>query len=125
MVATSSSGQKLFAGERRRSFHGCERGEVPDASQIGLGPMLFEARVSRTAGGYPTRFLAKRGTRYRVIPDKTYVFASEGGLTKLQTIDEYHWMQPTLTDSGKPVSIPRASAGSPAPQSSIWTRWKR
>ena len=56
-------------------------------------------RVSRTAGGYPTRFLAKRGTRYRVIPRQDVLFfASEGGLTKLQTIDEYHWMQPTLTD---------------------------
>ena len=68
----------------------------------GLSDLELESsidRVSRTAGGYPTRFLAKRGTRYRVIPRQDVLFfASEGGLTKLQTIDEYHWMQPTLTD---------------------------
>ena len=56
-------------------------------------------RASQTVGGYPTRFLAKRGARYHVIPrQEVLFFASEGGLTKLQTTAEYHWMQPTLTD---------------------------
>lgn len=56
-------------------------------------------RVSQTAGGHPTRFLAKRSSRYRVIPRQDVLFfASEGGITKLQTTDQYYWMQPTLTD---------------------------
>ena len=50
-------------------------------------------------GSYPTRFLAKGSARYRVIPGKDVLyFASEGGLTKVQTAEHHYWMQPTLAD---------------------------
>lgn len=56
-------------------------------------------RASKAAGGYPRRFLAKRGARYRVIPTRRVLFfSSEGGLTKLQTAEHHYWMQPTLTE---------------------------
>ena len=53
----------------------------------------------RAADSYPTRFLAKGSARYRVIPGKDVLyFASEGGLTKVQTAEHHYWMQPTLAD---------------------------
>ena len=48
---------------------------------------------------YPTRFLAKRSSRFWVIPSADILFfSSEEGLTKLQTEKLHYWMQPTLTD---------------------------
>jgi len=53
----------------------------------------------RAAAAYPTRFLAKRGSRFQVIPRQDVLyFASEGGLTKVQTAQEHYWMEPTLND---------------------------
>lgn len=55
--------------------------------------------AQRASGDYPTRFLAKRRTRYCVIPRNEVVsFISEGGLTRLQTESEHYWMQPTLRE---------------------------
>lgn len=54
-------------------------------------------RAGRTAGAFPTRFLAKRGTRYHVIPQRDVVyFATEEGVTKVKTRELAYWMQPTL-----------------------------
>jgi two-component system LytT family response regulator len=50
-------------------------------------------------GGHPTRFLAKRSSKYHVVPvDEVLCFLSEGGLTKLQTAERHFWMQPTLAE---------------------------
>ncbi len=50
----------------------------------------------------PCRFLARRGNRFRVIPqNEVFHFASEEGLTKLCTREQEYWMQPTLTDLEK------------------------
>lgn len=47
----------------------------------------------------PTRFLAKKGNQYRVIPqDEVRFFLSDGGLTQLWTADAYYWMEPTLAE---------------------------
>jgi two-component system LytT family response regulator len=62
------------------------------------GDDRIEGRV-RGSEAYPTRFLAKRGIRYLVVPrQEVLFFASEGGLTKLQTATHHYWMQPTLDD---------------------------
>ncbi len=56
-------------------------------------------KVSQAAGAYPARFLAKHGSRYRVVPaDEVMLFASEGGLTHLRTAEHRYWMQPSLTE---------------------------
>lgn len=54
-------------------------------------------RLSRSAGMTPTRFLARKGNRYRVVPlaDVT-AFSFDEGLTRLHTATEQLWMQPTL-----------------------------
>lgn len=55
--------------------------------------------ASRAVGSYPARFLAKRGTKYVVVPETDVVcFGSEGGLTKLQAREQHYWMQPTLNE---------------------------
>ncbi len=47
----------------------------------------------------PARFLAKLGTKYRVVPEREVLwFSSEEGLTKLCTREHEYWMQPSLTD---------------------------
>jgi two-component system, LytTR family, response regulator len=55
-------------------------------------------RVAR-AEGSPTRFLARRGATFLVVPasDVLY-FLSEGGLTKLQAAGQHYWMSPSLND---------------------------
>lgn len=62
----------------------------------------MEAAVDGALRGgvtHPNRFLARRGSRYCVIPvSEVQFFASEGGQTKLQTADGHYWMQPTLAD---------------------------
>jgi two-component system LytT family response regulator len=58
-------------------------------------------RTPPAAGGapYPARFLARRGTRYHVVPARDVLaFVSEGGVTKLQAAGEHYWMEPTLLD---------------------------
>ena len=53
--------------------------------------------LTREPVGGTNRFLAKRGTKFRVVAaaDVQY-FASEEGLTKLCTAKDEFWMQPTL-----------------------------
>ncbi len=47
----------------------------------------------------PARFLAKRGSRFKVVPvADVHCFLSEGGLTQLWTADQYYWMEPALVD---------------------------
>jgi two-component system, LytTR family, response regulator len=61
----------------------------------------FETSLERAAPSlaHPTRFLAKHGTRYCVVPQQEVLyFASDGGLTKLQTATQHYWMQPTLNE---------------------------
>jgi len=56
-------------------------------------------RAGAAAGRYPRRFLARRSSRYRVVPcEEVLFFASEGGLTRLQSEGGHYWMQPTLTE---------------------------
>lgn len=56
-------------------------------------------RAGASAGAYPERFLAKRKSRFRVVPrDAVLHFSSEGGVTRLQTSEGHYWMQPTLTE---------------------------
>lgn len=55
--------------------------------------------IERTAGRFPSRFLAKRGTKFFVVPSSEVLyFVSEGGQTRLETADGHYWMQPTLTE---------------------------
>jgi two-component system LytT family response regulator len=50
-------------------------------------------------GSAPTRFLARRGGSFTVVPvGEVLCFVSEGGLTKLLTNGSHGWMQPTLND---------------------------
>ncbi len=59
-------------------------------------------RASQSSGNYPARFLAKRSTRFYVVPESDVIyFASDGGQTKLQTEENHYWMQPTLSDLEK------------------------
>jgi DNA-binding LytR/AlgR family response regulator len=47
----------------------------------------------------PSRFLAKRENKFKVIPREAVLyFLSEGGLTQLWTSDTYYWMEPSLND---------------------------
>ena len=68
-------------------------------------PGVREARASehqldglaRTEELRPTRFLARKGARYRVVPRQDVVaFTFHEGLTRLHTATEQLWMQPTL-----------------------------
>jgi two-component system LytT family response regulator len=46
-----------------------------------------------------SRFLARKGARYVVIPlAETICFISEEGLTRLHTADQSYWIDPTLND---------------------------
>jgi two-component system, LytTR family, response regulator len=54
-------------------------------------------RLTRTAALAPVRFLARKGTRFRVVPRQDVVaFTFQEGLTRLHTATEQLWMQPTL-----------------------------
>ena len=51
------------------------------------------------ASAAPSRFLARRGSSYRVVPARDVLcFASEDGITKLYAGDQQYWMSPTLND---------------------------
>lgn len=54
-------------------------------------------RLSRTPDLAPVRFLARKGSRFRVVPRQEVVaFTFQDGLTRLHTPTEQLWMQPTL-----------------------------
>ena len=49
-------------------------------------------RATQAARSGPMRFLAKRGAKFRVVSQgEVLYFASEDGLTKLHTGDQYYW----------------------------------
>jgi two-component system LytT family response regulator len=51
------------------------------------------------AAAPPSRFLARRGSAYRVVPARDVLcFLSEDGITKLHAADQQYWMSPTLND---------------------------
>jgi two-component system LytT family response regulator len=55
--------------------------------------------LASRVGGAPARFLARRGSTFRVVPvSEVLGFVSEDGLTKLLTAGQHCWMQPTLND---------------------------
>ena len=57
-------------------------------------PLDGLARAERLA---PARFLARKGTRYRIVPRQEVIaFTFHEGLTRLHTAAEQFWMQPTL-----------------------------
>jgi two-component system, LytTR family, response regulator len=59
------------------------------------GPSLD--RIASQAA--PTRFLARKGTTYRVVPAREVLaFVSEDGLTKLLAAGQHFWMNPTLNE---------------------------
>jgi two-component system LytT family response regulator len=70
-------------------------------------------RAAREAGPYPSRFLAKRGSRFCVVQRRDVLcFESEGGLTLVRTPRHELWMQPSLQDLEDrldPVSFLRIS----------------
>ena len=54
-------------------------------------------RLTRTTDVAPTRFLARKGARFRVVPrNEVIAFTFHEGLTRLHTATEQLWMQPTL-----------------------------
>lgn len=54
-------------------------------------------RVTRDHALAPTRFLARKAARFRVVPrDEVLAFTFHEGLTRLHTATEQLWMQPTL-----------------------------
>jgi two-component system, LytTR family, response regulator len=54
-------------------------------------------RATRDAHVSPSRFLARKGSRFRVVPRSEVVaFTFHEGLTRLHTAAEQLWMQPTL-----------------------------
>lgn len=54
-------------------------------------------RLTRAEALAPTRFLARKANRYRVVPIAEVVaFSFDEGLTRLHTAAEQLWMQPTL-----------------------------
>lgn len=57
------------------------------------------ADLPAAATGAPTRFLARRGNRWFVVPAADVVaFTSETSATKLQAATEYFWVEPSLND---------------------------
>lgn len=60
-------------------------------------PERHDLPASATAA--PTRFLARRGNRWFVVPAAdVVVFSSETSATKLQAAAEYFWVEPSLND---------------------------
>lgn len=67
-----------------------------DRLQEGVRDPAVESVVQ---GSPPSRFLGRKGNRFRVVPrDHVVCFLTEGGLTQLWTTDQFLWMEPTLND---------------------------
>ena len=70
-----------------------------DRVRAGSDPEEAIAKAGRAAGAYPERFLAKRGTRFCVVPRRQVIyFLSEDGITRLQADQRHYWMQPTIAE---------------------------
>jgi two-component system, LytTR family, response regulator len=77
------------------------RGPSPPAGGRGAASREPVARPGQPAAPaqYPSRFLAKRGTRFHVVPRaEVLYFSTEDGLTRLQAKGQHYWMQPSLTE---------------------------
>ncbi len=75
------------------------RARLAKALQRLDGPTVADDGAGAGTGRYPERFLAKRGVRVCVVPEREVLyFTSEQGQTRLQTADQHYWMQPTLSD---------------------------
>lgn len=67
--------------------------------RVRQGVASDEALDRSTRANPPVRFLARHGNTYRVVPARDVLyFASEDGLTKLQTMHEGCWVPPTLNE---------------------------
>ena len=68
----------------------------------GIPPGNADEALDKVVGSermHPRRFLARRGGRYRVVPQgEVCCFSSEEGLTRLRTREHEYWIQPTLSD---------------------------
>jgi two-component system LytT family response regulator len=63
-------------------------------------------RVTRTAPASPTRFLARKAARFRVVPSAEVVaFTFQDGLTRLHTATEQLWVQPTLAALARRLDV--------------------
>jgi DNA-binding LytR/AlgR family response regulator len=61
--------------------------------------------LAHATGLQPTRFLARKGNRYRVVPaSEVTAFSFDEGLTRLHTATDQLWMQPTLAALGRRLS---------------------
>lgn len=55
--------------------------------------------LTRAGKAAPSRFLARRGARFRVVPqEEVLFFSSQEGLTRLCATGGEYWMQPSLTE---------------------------
>jgi len=62
-------------------------------------PSDAAAKATAQSTTLPKRFLARRGSRFYVVPaDDVLYFGSEDGVTHLQTEEHQYWMQPTLVE---------------------------
>jgi two-component system, LytTR family, response regulator len=69
------------------------RSLTPDNAEDTLNRVVHSDRL------YPSRFLAKRGNKFRVVSQgEICYFESEEGLTKLCTREHEYWVQPTLAN---------------------------
>jgi two-component system LytT family response regulator len=63
-------------------------------------------RVTRSDGLAPTRFLARKGARFRIVPRQEVIaFTFHEGLTRLHTATEQLWMQPTLAALARRLDV--------------------
>lgn len=71
-----------------------------DRVRSGSAPAPVEAAVAAAApAAHLTRFLARKGTTYRVVPAADVLcVVSEDGLTKLEVEGQHYWIAPTLND---------------------------
>ena len=84
------------ARQRRRTpDHG--EGDTADSARATVTAEQGLDAVTRRTELQPTRFLARKGARYRVVPRQEVIaFTFHEGLTRLHTAQEQLWMQPTL-----------------------------
>lgn len=71
-------------------------------ARIRSGPGAVDESIDRigpASGAWPTRFLARLGTRILVVPERDVLcFSTEDGVTALHTPANRLWMQPSLAD---------------------------
>lgn len=81
----------------RERDHGQQNTEATDHGREHRGDDRRLDALARTEQLRPARFLARKGSRYRVVPRQDVLaFTFHEGLTRLHTAGEQLWMQPTL-----------------------------